>query len=118
MNRIGPEAWLEAERLEKQTSRSRSKRMLAGVYSPAPFVVLPAIASLPIMAVAGEGDYIIPVLGTMWAVLAVVAAAIRKRFEERTTSRACATGVMVQSTLLCLLMLLMTIAFATEGSWR
>jgi hypothetical protein len=59
MPQIGPDNWLEAERLDRRALRAR----LVGMYAAGPWTTLPAIASLPIMAVAGEGDYIIIVMG-------------------------------------------------------
>ncbi|WP_076745232.1 hypothetical protein [Sphingomonas jeddahensis] len=93
------------------------KRVLAGIYSPASFVVLPAIASLPIMAVEGEGDFIVPVMGAMWAALSFTAFCVGRGFEKQSVRRACATGAAVWSLLLALAMFGMTMAFMADGGW-
>lgn len=118
MTRIGPEEWLAAERRDRLASLSRARRLLVGVYAPAPFIVIPALASLPIMAVAGEGDFIISLMGAMWAALFVVAVRVRRNLEKGSLRRACATGTATLSLLLAVVMFAITAALISGGAWR
>lgn len=113
MAKIGPDDWLEAERSERQ----RSKAGLAGMAAAGPWTTVPAIASLPIMAVAGEGDYIIPVLGLMWGALMAVAIRVRRRSEAGSIRRSCATWVASYSAVLTVMMAGLTIVYASAGVW-
>jgi hypothetical protein len=88
------------------------------MYAAGPWTALPAIASLPIMAVAGEGDYIIIVLGVLWAALLIGAIRVRRGSEVGSTRRSCATWVSSYSALLSVLMFAIALAFASDGSWR
>jgi hypothetical protein len=114
MPQIGPDNWLEAERLDRRALRAR----LVGMYAAGPWTTLPAIASLPIMAVAGEGDYIIIVMGVLWAALLIGAIRVRRSAEVGSTRRSCATWVSSYSALLSLMMFGIALAIASGGSWR
>lgn len=114
MAAIGPEDWLKAEREERRASKAN----LAGMYMAGPWIGLVAIASLPVMAVAGEGDYIIAVLGVMWLAQSIVALLVRRASEKGTVRRTCATWVLVWASILCVAMFLIAVAFASDGSWR
>lgn len=109
-----PPEWLDAERRDRNASRAR----LAGLYRAGPWVALPAITSLPMMAMAGEGDYIIAVLGALWAAMLAGAIHVRRKSALGSTRRSCATWVVFWSAILAEMMLAMTIAFMSEGSWR
>jgi hypothetical protein len=39
---------------------------VAGIWAAKIWIVLPALVSLPIMWLFGEGDYIVPVWGLLW----------------------------------------------------
>ncbi|PZQ59126.1 MAG: hypothetical protein DI544_11965 [Sphingomonas taxi] len=86
------------------------------MFAAGPWTTLPALASLPIMAVAGEGDYIIPVLGIMWAALMAVAVWVRRSSEVGSIRRSCATWVASYSALLAIMMLGMAFLFATAAA--
>ena len=86
------------------------------MFAAGPWTTLPALASLPIMAVAGEGDYIIPILGIMWVALTAVAVRVRRSSEVGSVRRSCATWVASYSALLAIMMLGMALLFATAGA--
>ena len=112
MVKIGPDDWLEAERLDRQRSQTR----LSGMYAAKPWIGLPAIASLPIMAVTGEGDYIILVLGVMWAAMTAVAVRVRRNSEAVSVRRSCATWVASDSAFLAIMMFAFAFLIASAGA--
>lgn len=109
MTQIGPDEWLEAEQRDRDVSRTR----LSGMYLAGPWTVVPAIAALPIIAVAGEGDYIIVVLGVLWLALLAGAFYVRRRSDVGTVGRSCATWVASYSGALAVMMFAMAIAIAS-----
>ena len=114
MAATGPEDRRDAERREWRVSKDN----LAGIYMAGPWIGLVAIASLPIMAVAGEGDYITVVLGVMWLAQAIVALRVRRASETGTVRRACATWVLAWASILSVVMFLIAVAIAFDGTWR
>jgi len=40
---------------------------LKGIYLAKLWIVAPALVALPVMWLFGEGDYIVPILGILWA---------------------------------------------------
>lgn len=112
--KVGPDEWLDVER----RSREQSRAGLIGFYSAGPFVALPALISLPILMLAGEGDYIMLVMGLMWLTLWIGANRYRRTSPIGSAKRACALWVMIWSAILCVMLLTMAVGFLIDGGWR
>jgi hypothetical protein len=112
--KVGPDEWLDVER----QSRERSRAGLIGFYSTGPFVALPALISLPILMVAGEGDYIMLVMGLMWLALWIGAVRYRRTSAVGSVKRSFALWVMIWSAILSVTLLTMAVGFLIEGGWR
>ena len=112
--KVGRNEWLDAARQSREQSRAR----LIGFYSAGPFVALPALISLPILMLGGEGDYIILAMGLMWFALWFVALRYRRTTEVGSVKRSCALWVMIWSAILCVMLLTLAVGLLIDGGWR
>jgi hypothetical protein len=76
--------WNVAQQLEQEASRAS----WAGYLSSKIWIVAPALISLPIMWVFGEGGYIVPIVGVLWAGLFVYGWRLWKSSPLKSASRA------------------------------
>jgi len=97
--------WREAQRLDAE----RSRAAVAGLFSANLWVVLPALALLPIMGVFGEGDYIVPIAAIMWAALFFYGLRVRRVAQPGSLARSRGFWISFWSAILALMMLIITI---------
>jgi hypothetical protein len=105
---------IAAEQRDRQNRRSN----LTGLYLASPWLAVPALLSIPILILFGDGDYIIPVLGVMWLASLIYALRVRKLAAPGSVRRATAFWVAIWSLILVFIMFGMTVAFCVTGQWR
>jgi hypothetical protein len=76
--------WVVAQRLEKEANQASWN----GYLSAKIWIVAPALISVPIMWVFGEGGYIVPIMGVLWAGLVIYGWRLRKSSPKRSAPRA------------------------------
>jgi hypothetical protein len=106
--------WLVVQRRRRQESTNR----LAGLSTANLWVVVPALVSLPIMGIFGEGDYIVPVLGMLWAGLFVLGLRMRRSAPAGNVARSRSFWICLWSFILSGLMIVVTVAFIADGAWQ
>ena len=87
---------------QQQLSRNavETRKIVTGIYGAGPYVAVPALITLPIMAVAGEGDYIIAVLAGLYAALFIYGRHLRRSAEKGSTRRSLGFWIALYSILL------------------
>lgn len=91
---------------------------LKGMWAAKIWIVLPTIISLPILLLFGEGDYIIPILALLWAIIFCVGIRIYRSAQIGTVRRSQGFWMSLWSLILAILMAAMAAIFAISGSWR
>jgi hypothetical protein len=114
VTQIDSQDWIAAEQQDRQNRRSN----LTGLYLAGPWLAVPALLSIPILMLFGDGDYTIPVLGAMWLTSLICALRIRKLAPPGSVRRTTALWVAVWSSLLVFVMFGMAITFWIAGQWR
>lgn len=91
---------------------------LKGIYLAKFWIVAPALIALPVMWLFGEGDYIVPILGVLWALCFLRGLRIRANAPLNSVERSRGFQISLWSFILAATMATLTIAFVAGGIWR
>ena len=104
------------QQLDQNASDSRNS--VGGMLAAGPYVGGTALITLPIMAVAGEGDYIIAVMAILFAGLSIFGWRKRRAADERSFERSLGFWIGCYSLILALLLAAIATAFLFQsGGW-
>lgn len=106
---------------QRQLERNAAESLitLGGMSGARLYIAATALVALPIMAFAGEGDYILAVMAALYAVLFVYGNRIRRSAEKGTTRRSLGFWIALYSFFLAGIMAAMAIVLMLEpGGWR
>ncbi|OCC24851.1 hypothetical protein MB02_05160 [Croceicoccus estronivorus] len=102
----------------EQSEWNGTKAFLGGLYAAKLYIAAPVLLGLLIMAIFGEGDYILAILAGLYTALAVHGERVRRAAEIRTFRRSLGFNTALWSSILAALCAMGAIAFAASGGWR
>lgn len=81
------------------------------------WIVGPALLALLIMAIFGEGFYILPVMAVMWAATFIIGWRMRRAALPGTFRRAVGFWVCLWSAVLAVVMITVSLGMLGDGTW-
>lgn len=91
---------------------------LKGIYLAKLWIVAPALIALPVMWLFGEGDYVVPILGVLWALCFLRGLRIRANAPLNSVERSQGFHISLWSFILAAVMATLTVSFVVGGIWR
>lgn len=89
------------------------------MFAAGPYIGFTALITLPIMAIAGEGDYIVAVMAGLFAALCIYGVRMRRSAEKQSLRRSLGFWIALYSFFLAAGLAAIAIAFLFEpGGWR